>query len=90
LKINLHFVPAGGTDRYQPLGRVVFGASKVTAQGEYRRFVHNDPECPTKTKDAVAMLVHACNHLSSRTVQSVWDIFQHPDIGDESSNEDES
>jgi hypothetical protein len=35
LNISMHLIPAGGTDLYQPLDLVVFGALKATARSEH-------------------------------------------------------
>jgi hypothetical protein len=54
---------------------VIFGALKATARTEYRRFVHDDPERPMETKDAVAMLLCAWGQVSFGTLEGAWDIF---------------
>ena len=86
LNINMHLIPAGGTDLYQPLDIVVFGALKATARSEHHRFMHEDPWRPVKTKDAVRMLLYAWEHLSPGTVEMAWEIFQDPRTGDGASD----
>jgi hypothetical protein len=46
LKINLHFVPAGATDQYQPLDVKVFGALKSKARKMWNERYVIDPTSP--------------------------------------------
>jgi hypothetical protein len=75
LKIQLHFVPIGMTDKLQPLDRRVFGCLTATARAEYRRFSAAHPGEKVRTPDAVRMLIHSWEHLSLAAVEAAWSVY---------------
>jgi hypothetical protein len=76
LGFRLHFIPAGFTDRYQPLDQRVFGCLKATARSHYLRTTQGDATKKLKKKDAVAILLKSWEHLSSVAMESAWKIYE--------------
>jgi hypothetical protein len=79
LKIRLHFIPIGRTDKLQPLDRRIFGCLKATARAEYRRFSMAHPCEKIRTPDAGTMLRRSWDHLSLAAMEAAWMIYTRPD-----------
>jgi hypothetical protein len=76
LGFNVHFVPAGLTDQYQPLDRSVFGCVKSTARAEYLKLMRGDPVRKIARADAIAILRTAWERLSSVALEAAWSISE--------------
>ena len=59
LNIQLHFIPAGMTEKLEPLDRNCFGALKVTARRLFRERDKDDPFAVRTKQDACSDLVCA-------------------------------
>jgi hypothetical protein len=75
-KINLHFVPAGGTGDYQPLDVRVFGALKATAKKKWYKRYTDDRESPQDKSSAVEILLESWAEVDERVINSAWNIFK--------------
>jgi hypothetical protein len=76
LGFNVHFIPSGQTDKYQPLDRSVFGCLKSTARAEYLKLVRDDPSRRITKEVAVQMLQRAWDELSVIALEAAWAIYQ--------------
>jgi hypothetical protein len=76
LNIELHFIPAGCTDQYQPLDRRIFGCLKAAARGQFMRRAAAERGTRVGKQAAVQSLIHCWTHLSESTVRSAWDIYR--------------
>jgi hypothetical protein len=76
LGFNVHFVPAGLTDQYQPLDRSVFGCVKSTARAEYLKLMRGDPARKITRADAIAILRTAWERLSGPALEAAWSIYE--------------
>ena len=81
LNIKLHFVPAGMTDRWQPLDFRVFGALKATAKKTIYRRMAEQPNERIGMNNAVAILIWSWNHLSSETLSEAWQPYMEGNEG---------
>jgi hypothetical protein len=76
LDIQLYFIPAGATDRLQPLDRSVFAVLKASA----KRLFHERCMCnigdARKKKDAVADLLKAWELLGTSVIEEGWSIYE--------------
>ena len=75
MNITLHYIPAGQTDKYQPLDRKVFGVLKAKSRSLIRRKLSENPDQPIKKKDAVADLIACWDSLTQDTILDSWDIY---------------
>jgi hypothetical protein len=75
LGFNVHFIPSGLTDRYQPLDRAVFGAVKATARSEYLKVMRKSPMNKITRAQAVAILQISYQKLSTVTLEAAWNIY---------------
>ena len=75
LNFKLHIIPAGMTDVYQPLDRMVFGALKSKARKYFRLRNHRgDPLKATKA-DACQDMCSAWESVSLYLVTHAWSIY---------------
>jgi hypothetical protein len=74
LDIVLHFIPAGMTDRYQPLDIGVFGPLKAKARAYFRERKTEDGMVQTqRTKREAALdIMRAWENLSNETLKGSW------------------
>jgi transposase-like protein len=75
LGINLHFIPPGMTDQFQPLDRKVFGVLKASAKSLFFRRVNKNPDVKRTKSDAVQDLISAWTNLADTTIEKAWDIY---------------
>ena len=75
LNIRMIFVPAGMTDKYQPLDRQVFGALKATAKRYVYRQMAADPGSRIGMSGAIAILVRCWEGLSPSVINSAWSLY---------------
>ncbi|KAH0792677.1 DDE superfamily endonuclease containing protein [Histomonas meleagridis] len=76
LNIKMFFIPAGSTDKYQPLDYRVFGCLKNVAKDSIHRFIHENPGKKIGMKYAVQVLIWAWEHLNSDVLNEAWSIYQ--------------
>lgn len=75
LNIELHFIPPGMTDEFQPLDRRVFGCLKASGKAAFRKLYRTNPEQKFTTQSAVECLVKAWGNLSDKVLTEAWDIY---------------
>ena len=75
LNITLHYIPAGQTDKYQPLDRICFGCLKATGRSQFRIQASENPDAKFDKKAAIQSLIYAWEHLSPVTILQSWDIY---------------
>ena len=68
LNINLHSIPAGQTDIYQPLDRNRFDSVKATGREQFRKIFRDNPSFKFTKKDAGQDLIYSWKHLSVDTI----------------------
>jgi hypothetical protein len=76
LNIQLHFIPAGLTDQYQPLDRRIFGCLKASARGRFMRSAQEERGARVDKQRAVQSLVRSWESLRVSTIWSSWDIYR--------------
>jgi hypothetical protein len=76
LGIELLFVPAGGTSRFQSLDRRVFGNLKLRARHAFERFGWQTGEPGSTTQQDAAVLVEASRAISEGSIRTGWKIEQ--------------
>jgi hypothetical protein len=77
LNIQLHFIPAGLTDEYQPLDRRVFGALKSSARGTVMSTSLNARGHRIEKHQAIQTSITAWDRLSRAVVLSGWNVYGH-------------
>ena len=75
MNIELHFIPPGMTDEYQPLDRRVFGCLKASGKAKFRQHYREDPSQKFNTKCATDCLLAAWDKLESEVIEEAWDIY---------------
>ena len=80
LNIDLHYIPAGQTDIYQPLDRNCFGSAKATGREKFRKIFWDNPNFKFSKNDAVQDLIYSWEHLSVDTILDAWDIYDFGEI----------
>jgi len=68
LGITLHYIPAGGTDQFQPLDLLIFGALKSTPGALFLQRIRDRPRDKVTKPEAVQMLRWAWMHLHEETI----------------------
>ena len=78
LGIQLHFVPAGLTDKFQPLDVAVFSPVKSMARRLFMNSYHESPEKTMRMKraDAVQWLLYSCTRIQTHVVQGAWSQYE--------------
>jgi hypothetical protein len=76
LDIQLYFIPAGATDRLQPLDRSVFAVLKASAKRLFHERCMQNIGDPRKKKDAVADLLKAWELLGTSVIADAWSIYE--------------
>jgi hypothetical protein len=56
LGFDVHFIPSGMTDKYQPLDRSIFGCMKSTIRAEDLKLARDSPERRITKDHAVQIL----------------------------------
>jgi hypothetical protein len=74
--LNLHVIPSGLTDQYQPLDRSVFGSITSTARAEYLKLVRGNALRKMTRADAITILRKAWETLSTATLEAAWCIYE--------------
>ena len=80
LNITLHYIPAGKTDKYQPLDRTIFGTLKSTARHQISIRLSENPENQIRKKDSVSDLIFSWEHLNPDNIINSWDIYENIDM----------
>ena len=80
LNIDLHYIPAGQTDIYQPFDRNYFGRVKATGREQFRRRFRDNPNFKFTKNDAVQDLIYSWEHLSVDTILDAWEIYDFGEI----------
>ena len=75
LNTQLHFIPAGMTDKLQHLDRNCFGALKATARRLFRERFKVDSFAVRTKQDASSDLACAWEHLNIDTIEDAWEIY---------------
>ena len=76
LNITLHYIPAGQTDKYQPLDRTIFGPLKATGRHLISMKLSENMEDRITKKDSVSNLIFSWEHLNTDNVVESWDIYE--------------
>ena len=76
LNIKMFFIPAGSTDKYQPLDYRVFGCLKNVAKNSIHRFIHEHPGEKIGMEYAVKTLIWAWEHINPDVLNEAWSIYQ--------------
>jgi hypothetical protein len=79
LGIELKFIPAGMTDRLQPLDRYIFGALKACCRRLYDRFCNENPDVRITSEQAVKFLQEAWDKISTQLIKKAWSIYEPSD-----------
>ena len=79
LNFELHFIPAGLTDSFQPLDRYIFGALKSMARKEWNIKYALDPEKGCTIIDACIILVRCWNRINPSTQRRAWNPYSCPE-----------
>jgi hypothetical protein len=77
LNIMLHYVPAGGTSKLQPLDIKVFGALKAKARNAWANGYLVTPNFPQTKESSVQILLECWDNLDNASIESAWKVFQH-------------
>jgi transposase len=85
--IHLLFVPRGGTGRYQPLDRRVFGALKAKGRAKWATNYQANPGTSCTRPIAAALLLACWAELSESCVLAGWDLEADPMESDSSSSD---
>ena len=75
LNIHLVYVPAGLTDKFQPLDRRIFGALKASAKAQVYQFMSQNPGQRIGRLRAVQYLITSWKNLSQDAINSSWSIY---------------
>lgn len=75
LGIQMYFIPAGLTDKFQPLDRRVFGCLKATARHIFYEQMLENPEMEFTKQKAVESLIYSWEHLSQEVIEDAWSIY---------------
>ena len=89
LDIELIFVPKGGTGKYQPLDRRVFGALKAKGRAKWSREFARHPGMVCTREMAAGLLLSSWAELSADAVLAGWDLESSEKAGESSSDEDD-
>jgi len=73
LGITLHCIPAGGTDQFQPLDLLIFGALKSTARRLFLQRIRDRPRDKVTKPEAVQILIWAWMHLQEEIIEEAWE-----------------
>ena len=79
LNIHLLFIPAGMTDKLQPLDVRIFGVLKSIARSYLVREMQELADQKIGMPKAIQILVRSWEQLSSETITSAWSVYRdHP------------
>jgi hypothetical protein len=88
LRIDIIFVPAGGTSRYQPLDRLVFGALKKISAASWSRLFTSD-KLPKQNKIFESQLaLESWAQISESVLIPAWDVNDDLENEEPQSNND--
>jgi hypothetical protein len=73
LNIKLIFIPAGQTDRFQPLDRRVFGPMKERAKEEFAMLFVKDFNADPKMAEALVIMVDVWKRFQQDELLEAWD-----------------
>jgi hypothetical protein len=74
LNIELVFIPKGGTGKYQPLDRRVFGALKSKGRAKWTQHIFENPGAACTRAQAAELLLECWDELPEACIQSGWDL----------------
>ena len=84
LNIVMHFIPAGLTDKWQPLDCKVSGCMKATARRVFRTAHPVGLSAARVTKQqATQALIYAWEHLQTTVVEDAWSMYTEEEEEDE-------
>ena len=75
LNIQLHFIPAGFTDRLQPLDVAVFATLKSMISARLKEHLLQNPSAKIGTRVATSILAEQWKLLSQDTIANGWDQY---------------
>ena len=76
LKIELLFVPAGGTSQYQPLDVKVFGELKSRARKKFEHLAFEKQTRNITYEESISILVESWLSISQENIEEAWKIIQ--------------
>ena len=76
LNITLHYIPAGQTDKYQPLDRKCFGSLKAIGKQQFRKKITDDPDAKFNKIDCAQNVIYSWERLNTSTVLDSWQIYE--------------
>jgi hypothetical protein len=74
--VELLFVPAGGTRRFQPLDRRVFGKLKARARAEFSRGLWLAGQADINYDANVGILIACWNAIPTNNIKKAWNVIQ--------------
>jgi hypothetical protein len=88
-KLNIHvvFIPKGGTGKYQPLDRRVFGALKFKGGTKWARYYGANPGRMCTREIAADLLLTPWDELDNSYIVAGWDLGE--DVMEDSSSSDD-
>jgi transposase len=89
LGIEVIWVPRGGTGRYQPLDRRIFGALKSKGKAKWRRYFNDHYGAGCTKEMGAQLLLESWNDLSESVVTAGWD-YGEPAGDDDDDESDDS
>ena len=69
------YIPAGATDKLQPLNRKVLGCIKSTSKKKIHDLLAEESQSKIGTKKAISILIWAWEHLNSEVLADTWSIY---------------
>jgi hypothetical protein len=73
--VELLFVPAGGTGRFQPLDRRVFGELKSRARAEFGRRRWRDGAADIDYEESLQILTRCWEHIPTENIRKAWNVI---------------
>jgi hypothetical protein len=72
--VELLFVPAGGTGRFQPLDRRIFGELKARARAEFRRWTWRADGLDMDYEQSIRILSRCWMAIPAENVKKAWNV----------------
>jgi hypothetical protein len=73
--VELLFVPAGATGRFQPMDRRVFGELKARARAEFARRMWSTGQTDVDHDESVRVLIRCWNAIPTSNVKKAWNVI---------------
>jgi hypothetical protein len=74
LNVEILYVPAGGTSKYQPLDARIFGELKSRARKEFQRLVASEGVRGASYEQSVTVLTKCWKQISCVNVKHAWGV----------------